>query len=81
MSTGKFLRDTLAEGGLYCLFASNKKEDTRIQKFYPSLDELESTAYDLDSRGFDVYFALGTFNTKDSRKVINVKAFKSFFLD
>lgn len=81
MSTGKFLRDTLAEGGLYCLFASNKKEDTRIQKFYPSLDELESTAYDLDSKGFDVYFALGSFNTKGSRKVTNVKAFKSFFLD
>ena len=81
MDTGKFLTNVLADDGVYCLFASNKKKDSRVQRFYTSLQELQSTAYDLDTDGYDVYYALGTFKTSDSRKVTNVKNFKSFFLD
>jgi hypothetical protein len=81
MDTGKFLTNVLAEDGIYCLFASNKKKDSRVQRFYTSLQELQSTAHDLDVDGYDVYYALGTFKTSDSRKVTNVKNFKSFFLD
>lgn len=81
METTVFLREILSREGLYCVFASNSKADKRIQKFHDSVDDLVEDALDLDSRGYDVYFALATFNEEKSRKVNNVKHLKSFFLD
>ena len=77
METKIFLEKALAEDGLYCIFATNTRTDRRVQKFFTSLDD--ATA--LDNQGFNVYFALSTFNKINSRKVDNVKNIKSFFLD
>jgi len=81
METTIFLKEVLSRNGLYCVFASNSTADKRIQRFHDSIDDLVDTALDLDSNGYDVYFALATFNEDNSRKVNNVKHLKSFFLD
>lgn len=81
METNIFLKEVLSRDGLYCIFASNSKADKRIQKFHNSIDQLVEDALDLDEKGFDVYYALATFNESGSRKVNNVKHIKSFFLD
>lgn len=81
METTKFLEDALADDGLYCIFASNKKIDRRVQKFFTSVADLVDSAKDLDNQGYDVYFALSTFKEDKSRKVDNVKYVKTFFLD
>ena len=81
METKIFLEKALAEDGLYCIFASNTQTDRRVQRFFTSVDALIDSAVSLDSQGFNVYFALSTFNEINSRKVDNVKNVKSFFLD
>ena len=81
METKIFLEKALAEDGLYCIFATNTRTDRRVQKFFTSVDALLDDATALDNQGFNVYFALSTFNKINSRKVDNVKNIKSFFLD
>ena len=81
METKIFLEKALAEDGLYCIFATNTRTDRRVQKFFTSVDALLDDATVLDNQGFNVYFALSTFNKTNSRKVDNVKNIKSFFLD
>ena len=81
MNTEDFLRKTLGDEGYYCLFAFRTKDDKRTQKFYTSIGDMADAARDLDSKGYDSYFALSTFNESNSRKVSNVKQLKSFFLD
>ena len=81
METKIFLEKVLAEDGLYCIFAANTQTDRRVQRFFTSVDALIDDATVLDSQGFNVYFALSTFNETNSRKVDNVKNVKSFFLD
>ena len=81
MDTTKFLQDALANDGLYCIFASNTATERRVQKFFTSVDDLVTTATDLDTQGYNVYFALSTFREDKSRKVDNVKYVKTFFLD
>tara|TARA_Y100000994_G_scaffold204228_1_gene175649 strand:- start:1319 stop:4153 length:2835 start_codon:yes stop_codon:yes gene_type:complete len=81
METKIFLEKALADDGLYCIFATNTRTDRRVQKFFTSVDALLDDATSLDSQGFNVYFALSTFNENNSRKVDNVKNVKSFFLD
>ena len=81
METTKFLENALANDGLYCIFAANKKTDRRVQKFFNSVIDLVENANDLDNQGYDVYFALSTFKEDKSRKVDNVKYVKTFFLD
>ena len=81
MNTEDFLRKTLGDEGYYCLFAFRTKDDKRTQKFYTSIGDMADAARDLDSKGYDSYFALSTFNESNSRKVNNVKQLKSFFLD
>ena len=81
METKIFLEKALAEDGLYCIFATNTRTDRRVQKFFTSVDALLDDATALDNQGFNVYFALSTFNKTNSRKVDNVKNIKSFFLD
>ena len=81
MNTNTFLKTVLADEGHYCLFAANASTGKRIQKFYSSTDSLLVDADDLNSRGFDVYFALATFEEAGSRKADNVKYLRGFFLD
>ena len=63
------------------MFASHGSEDRRVQKFYDSTDALLDAAYEFDESGFDVYFALATFEESKSRKVDNIKQLRTFFLD
>ncbi len=81
MKTEDFLRRVLGEDGHYCLFSFRTKDDKRIQKFYSSVGDMADAARDLDSKGYDAYFALSTFKETNSRKVDNVHQLKSFFLD
>ena len=81
MKTEDFLRRVLGEDGHYCLFSFRTKDDRRIQKFYTSVGDMADAARDLDNKGYDAYFALGTFKEPNSRKVANVHHLKSFFLD
>ena len=81
MKTEDFLRRVLGEDGHYCLFSFRTKDDRRVQKFYTSVGDMADAARDLDSKGYDSYFALSTFKEPNSRKVGNVHQLKSFFLD
>jgi len=81
MNTKEFLQRALADSGLYCLLALKSSENRRVQKFYDSVDELIAEANNLDSAGYDTYFALSTFKDGSSRKVGNINYIQSFFLD
>ena len=81
MQVEDFLRRVLGEDGHYCLFSFRTKDDRRVQKFYTSVGDMADAARDLDSKGYDSYFALSTFKETNSRKVGNVHQLKSFFLD
>ena len=81
METKEFLERALGEDGYYCIFASHATDGKRIQKFFDSIDVLLTTAEQLDSEGYDTYFALATFKDTSSRKATNVDTLKSFFLD
>lgn len=81
METKKFLQRALGEDGFYCVFASLRLQDRRVQKFYTSIDAVLTKAQELDGAGFDAYFALATFKEDGSRKVNNVKQLRAFFLD
>ena len=81
MDTKTFLRRALRGDGKYCMFAARRRDKTRLQNFYDSIDELEQAASTFDGEGYDVYFALGVLGEEDNRKVSNVKKLSSFFLD
>ena len=78
MDTKAFLQKALRGEGRYCIFAANSGDkNDRVQNFYGSLDELQQAAYELDAKGYDVYFALGVLGENDTRKVDNVKQLSS----
>ena len=81
METRLFLDSVLGGSGNYCLFGARKASPRIVQKFYPSVGELLQAADDLDSQGYDTYFALGTFDSAESRKASNVLSLSSLFLD
>ena len=81
MDINTFLHRILPTDGEYCVLALQPKQNRRLQKFYDSIGAVEDAAYDLDSKGYDVYFAMATFEEAGSRKVDNIKKIKSFFLD
>ena len=81
METKKFLESVLGEDGSYCVFASKPAADRRIQKFYGDIDKVVEAARNFDDEGFDTYFALATFKEAGSRKVVNTKELRAFFLD
>ena len=56
-------------------------DDTRIQKFYDTLEEVERAARKFDAGGYDAYFALSTFKEPTNRKGPNAHELKSLFLD
>jgi hypothetical protein len=81
MNTQEFLGGILSDVGHYCVFAARSKDDTRIQKFYDTLEEVERASQKFDADGFDVYFALSTFKEAGNRKGPNAHELKSLFLD
>jgi len=81
MKTIEFLEGVLSSEGHYCVFAARSADDTRIQKFYDTLEEVERAARKFDAQGLNTYFGLGTYNETGSRKAINVREMKSLFLD
>ena len=81
MKTLEFLEGVLSSEGHYCVFAARSRDDTRIQKFYDTLEEVERAALKFDADGFDAYFALSTFKEPTNRKGPNAHELKSLFLD
>ena len=81
MKTLEFLEGVLSSEGHYCVFAARSRDDTRTQKFYDTLEEVERAALKLDADGYDAYFALSTFKEPTNRKGPNAHELKSFFLD
>ena len=79
MNSLDFLRVLLSDNGHYCIFAANG--DTRIQKFYDTIEDAERAGQEFSAQGLHAYFALGTYNEASNRKAINVCEMKSFFLD
>ena len=76
-----FLSRVLGSEGNYCVFAARSRDNRRVQKFYDTVDEVETAAQDLDADGYDVYFALATFKTTENRKADNAHQLRSIFLD
>lgn len=81
MDTRDFLGSVLGSGGYYCVYAARGADRRRVQKFYDSIDALIDSAQQLDTDGWDVYFALANFHTAATRKATDVLHLKSFFLD
>ena len=80
MKTLEFLEGVLSSKGHYCVFAARSRDDTRIQKFYDTLEEVERAALKFDADGYDAYFALSTFKEPTNRKGPNAHELKSLFL-
>lgn len=80
MDTRDFLGSVLGSGGYYCVYAARGADKRKVQKFYDSIDALLDTARQLDTDGFDVYFALANFQAA-TRKAADVLHLKSFYLD
>ena len=87
MNITNFLRRTLGDTGYYCLFAASRTSRRKPQRFYTDIDALVTDAIDLDSKGFDTYFALATFvsdaasDDGGGRTVENVAELRSVFMD
>ena len=75
------MSEALGDDGLFCILALKPTTNSRIQKFYDSIDTLIEHSLDYDAQGYDTYFALSTFEDNTSRKSDNVCQLKSFFLD
>ena len=78
MDTQNFLSKVLSDDGFYCVVGF--KGGIPSQKFSSTLDSVMSSASVLQQRGYDVFFALGTF-VSEKRHADNVKYLKAFFLD
>jgi hypothetical protein len=81
MEVKNFLQGVLSENGFYCVFAAHKETETKVTKFYETIEEVERAAMKFDSSGMDTYFALATFQEPTNRKHDNAYEFKSLFLD
>jgi hypothetical protein len=81
MNARDFLLRTVGDAGVYCLFAHNRELDRKKQTFFDNIDALLNAATSYDDKGYDVYFALATFNDGSSRTQGNVSQLRSLFLD
>jgi hypothetical protein len=79
MDAKRFMDAIVSDDGWYCIFAA--KDGKLRQKLYETSHLAIQAAMDLDSNGYDTYFALATFETDQSRTVPNIKYLSSFFLD
>lgn len=81
MDTKTFLETTLGVEGSYCVWGNRLSDNSRVQKFYSSIDAVIDAAANLDTEGYDAYFALATFKEAGSRTAQNVHSLRAFFLD
>lgn len=80
MGTQDFLRAVLGDEGYYCAVGITSKKAV-IQKFYPSIDALMTTAKNFADEGIDAYFGLATFTDGRQRRADKIQQLRSFFLD
>lgn len=81
METKKFLQTVLGDEGYYCIWSKNYDTNEKSQVFYDDLDDAIDAAFDKDSKGWNAFFALSTFETNKTRAAVNAKWIKSFFVD
>jgi len=79
METKEFLDSILSPEGQYCVVGHSGKKI--VHKFYGSVDQIVTTAKDMDNNGLNAFYALASFKEGTTRKVDNIKHLKSFFLD
>lgn len=77
----EFLRFVLPTSGNYCLWVCKGRGENIRQELYGSVDELLSKVDGWVSREYNVFFAVGSFQTLANRTQENVESVKSFFLD
>ena len=75
----QFLKFILAESGYICIWAT--KGGIPKQLFYSEIDEAAKAIIQLDSEGYDTYYACAKYATNENRSVSNAKYFKSFWID
>jgi hypothetical protein len=80
MGMKNLLSAVLSPQGWYCVVAL-KKTGMPKQVFVQTLEEVESTAQDLLSKHYDVYFACAKYETNSTRTADNVKVIQAFWLD
>ena len=81
MITNNFLSSVLPTSGVYCVMGL-KKDAKPSQKFVENVEELQAHSHKLLDGGYDVYFALASFeDPRAGRTVDNALYLKSFFLD
>lgn len=81
MDTKTFLQSVLGSEGSYCVWANRTRDGRRVQKFYPSIDAVIHAATNLDTEGYDVYFALATFDDTGSREASHAVQLRALFID
>ena len=84
MDTITFLDKALAVGNFYCLLAlkdGGKEKENRRQVFFNSREKLAAASVEWDNRGWDAFFALGSFEESGYRTAERVQNVKSFFVD
>lgn len=84
MDALSFLRGALAEGNFYCLLAlrdGGKEKENRRQVFFSSREKLVGAAAIWDARGWDTFFALGSFAEAGRRTAEEIQNVKAFFID
>lgn len=87
----KFLDRIMCDTGPYCLWTASRKKDadgaptkelgSRKQEFYDDVPALISAASVHLSNDREVYFAMASFKTDDTREAANVRGLKCFFFD
>jgi len=79
MTSQEFLATVLPTSGAYCAveISTAKKEHVFVQ----TIDELYNAAMVFDSKGYNSFYALATFNDKGKRLTENALKIKSLFLD
>jgi hypothetical protein len=80
METKSFLKQVLAHGDSYCVFAA-KPDGAKKQKFYTSIDAVMHASEQFDSNDYDVYFGLATFDGTGERKAKYAMHMRSLFVD
>ena len=81
MNTIEFLRWVLPPEGAYVAFIHSSTAGRHRQVYFDSLEELAEAAEYYDQEGCDVYFAMGNFKEKGTRRAEDVNHIRSFFLD
>jgi hypothetical protein len=81
MDTTDFVQRVTGTAGYYCILALGPRKGQRIQKFYKTAAAAVHAAENMDANGSNAYFALGRFQTDDSREAANVLQMGALFLD